>query len=251
MPRVATWVPGRLKLSGPGWIDCVLRDVGTGGACIETSSPIGTADIRWLEMDLPGGALKLSVEGKWQREAGPEQAILTGVCFADPEPETLQRIEDFVHERLLGLVRLLQGCPALSDLGLDEAMDLALVSRYRTATAGRYLYVGGSESSDDSVFAVSRGSISIEADIHGLRVPVGRVETGEIFGGISLLAPALKPYLSAVAARDAILLEIDRSSYDYLRRAKPIVAARLANAVVDRHVRQLHECIERVVQRLS
>jgi len=148
-------------------------------------------------------------------------------------------------------VRMIQGCAQMRDFGLDEAMDLALVSRYRTAVAGRYLYLGGSQAADDSVFLVSQGAVAIEAEVHGLRVQVGRVESGQVFGGISLLAPALKPYLSAMASRDVILLEIDQSSYDYLRRAKPVVAARLANAIVEQHVRQLQDCVERVVLRLG
>jgi CRP-like cAMP-binding protein len=248
---VAVWIPGQLKLSGPGDIECRLRDIGTGGACIQTSSPIGVGDLRWLQVELPDGVVRLPVSGKWQKEAGPEQAILTGVAFEEIAAADAQRIEDFVHERLIGLSRQFQNCPELPEIGLDEAMDLALVSRYRTASAGRYLFLEGSNALDDSVFLVVGGAVAIEVEIHGLRFSVDRVERGSVFGGISLLAPSLKPSLSAMASRDVTLLEVDRESYAYLRRAKPVVANRLHRAIVEQHVSQLQECIARVVQRLG
>jgi CRP-like cAMP-binding protein len=250
-PRVAIWLPGRLKLSGPGWVGCHLRDIGSGGACIQTPSPIGLSDIRWLEIQLPAATLKVSVEGKWQREAGPEQAILTGVAFDGLDPEDERQIDRFVHERLEGLVNFIRRCPDLADLSLDEAMDMALVSRHRTATAGRYLLRAGEQGSDDSVYVLFEGSVGLEADVHGLRFPVARVGAGGVFGGISLLSPTVKSHLSAVANSDLVLLEVDRSSCEYLRRAKPLLAARIDSVIVGRHVSQLHDCIQRVIERLS
>lgn len=251
-PRVATWLPAQVKLGGGGWISCHLRDVGTGGACLQTDSPLGVSDLRWLQIELPQRSLKMAIVGRWQREAGPEQAIITGVEFDSPEREQQEQLETFVHERLLGLVRFIQRCPDLSDFSLDEAMDVALVSRLRAAKAGRYLLRGGPEgTADDSVYLVSEGSITLEAEVHKLRFPVGTIERGGVFGGISLLAPGVKPHLAAVAGRELMMLEVDRSSYEYLQRAKPVIAARLANVIVSRHVAQLSDCIERVVARLS
>ena len=247
-PRVATWIAADVKLSGEGWIGCHLRDVGTGGACIQTDSPVAVSELRWLEIKLPDGKLKVQVTGCWQREAGPEQAILTGLEFRDLEPGDRKRIEGFVHERLLGLVRFLESSEDLGGLSLDEAMDVALVSRLRSASLGRYVhYAGADDAQDDSVLIVLEGVVGLEIELRGVRVPVGQVDRGGVLGGIDLVA-TVDPCVSAVANRDLKLLEIDRNAFGYLRRAKPLVAERIASIVVQHHIHRLHGCIERLVQ---
>lgn len=251
-PRVAVSMTGSILLAGsPGWLPCRLRDIGTGGACLETMAPFALADLRRIRIDLPGAPLEASAIGRWQQSVDLEQAMLTGVQFDALERCAASRLRDLVHDRVRELADFISDRSDFTNLGLDEAVDLALFSRLRNAEAGRYLYRDGSpETQCDSVFLVVEGTVAMETTIRSRRVSVCRVEPGGVFGGISLLAPVEQP-LSAVACAPVMLLELDRGSYQYIERAKPLVARRVSEVVIAQHVAQLRACIDHLVARLD
>lgn len=97
-PRVACSVMGELQFGGMGRIACRLRDVCTGGVCVQTRSPFALSSLRSVTMHLPGAPLTLEVEGCWQREVTRERAIFTGLRFARPAAEDRERMRQFVEQ---------------------------------------------------------------------------------------------------------------------------------------------------------
>lgn len=246
-PRVACSVMGELQLGGMGKIPCRLRDVGTGGVCVQTPSPFALSSLRSVTMHLAGELLTLDVEGCWQREATLERAIFTGLRFARPAAVDRERMRKFVEQAAQELTDFLQNRSDLRDLGLDEALDVALASRLREAPTGTFICrEGHPRAGDDSLFAVMRGTVTLAAT--GDReneIEVDRVTAGSVFGGVPLIADVPSP-VSAVAASDVTLLELDRSAFRYLERAKPLVAHRLARSIAAQQVTQFRALVLRL-----
>lgn len=247
IPRIAACLSGAIAIGDPpGWIPCTLRDIGSGGACIQTPSPIALVELHRLRVDLPSGPLEARVSGRWQRNADPERAIFTGVRFETLNSELARQIEEFMQQRSHELVRFLVEHSDFADLSLDEAMALALCSRLRGSGSSRYMVLAGPlNQSDDSMFIVLEGVVVIETRIRSVRLEVRRVERGGVFGGIAMLAP-VKPFFSAVAGKNALMLELEAYSFEYLERSKPLFARRIAEVVISRYVNQLSDCIEEV-----
>ena len=80
-------------------------------------------------------------------------------------------------------------------------------------------------------------------------VPIDRVNPGQVFGGLSMLAgvPATE---SAVTETDTELLEFDARGYQYLKRNKPWLAQELSQIVTTTYVRRLHRLLEKVRDKL-
>jgi CRP-like cAMP-binding protein len=230
-----------------GTLACRLRDIGTGGVCVQTPSPFALSSLRSVTIHLPSESLTLDIEGCWQREASLERAIFTGLRFSRPTTSDRERMRKFVEQAAQELTDFLQNRSDLRELGLDEALDVALASRLREAPPGAFISrEGHPRPGDDSLFALMRGSVTLAAT--GDReheIEVERVTPGGVFGGIPLIADAPSP-VSAVAESDVTLLELDRSAFRYLERAKPLVAHRLARAIAGRQVLQFRALLMRL-----
>ncbi len=229
-PRVGADIPVDLYAGDfPGALPGRARDVGIGGLCIATASPFAFKSVHRVRLFLPGTHLDVEAEGRWQRNASGEDMVLTGVAFVRPPPEIVNLLWDLVLESAKQLARFLHAGSDLSDLGLDEAMGLAQLTRYREVPRGRLVYREDRiEAGEDSFFVVARGAIVLEARVRGARnVPFDRLGVGALFGGLPLLAD-VPPSETAVADQDSRLLEIDRQAYEHLATVKPRVAQRLA-----------------------
>jgi len=247
-PRVATNLSAQLAIASlPGLLDCRLRDLGTGGACVQTASPFPLEPLRRLMLPLSDGPLTVDVEGCWQRETLLEGAVLTGMRFLEVDQDALKRIRQFVQESANRLTAFLQEESELSGLEFDEAIDVALLSRLGEARPGTYIFHEGDlRLGQDSIYVLVSGRVVLEAAgarEHELALEV--IHTGGVFGGLPLIAD-VPPPLSAVAATDITLLEIDRNAFRYLERSKPSVAHRLSRIVTAKNVAHLRSAIERL-----
>jgi CRP-like cAMP-binding protein len=247
-PRVATSVPARLAIASlPGLLDCRLRDIGTGGACLQTLSPFPLEPLRRISLQLGQASLTLDVEGCWQRETLLERAVLTGVKFLHVSPDDLKRIREFVQESANKLTTFFQERSELGVLDLDELIDIVLLSRLREAQPGTYIFHEGKQQlGQDSIYVIVSGKVVLEAAgarQHELELEF--IREGGIFGGLPLIAD-VPPPLSAVASSDVSLLEIDRNAFRYLERAKPSVAHRISRVVIAKSVGHLRSLIDRL-----
>jgi CRP-like cAMP-binding protein len=245
-PRVACSLPIEMELeehASP--LIGRLRDIGTGGVCVQTDMPFPMNAMRALTLHVPGMPLRIDGEACWQRESALERAIFTGVRFVRPSYEQRDRVRKFVEESAQELSHFLQNRSELHELGLDEALDLALSSRLREARAGTFIARQDSATaSNESLFVVLRGSVTLAAAAsreHELTVQ--RITTGGVFGGVPLVANVPAPF-SVLVETDVQLLELDRDAYSFLERAKPFVARRLAQAIVAGLVSQIHALVE-------
>jgi len=247
-PRVATALSARLAIASlPAELPCRLRDLGTGGACVQTPSPFALEPLRRITIPLGSGPITLPVEGCWQRETLLENAVLTGMRFLDLAPEDVKRVREFVQESANKLTTFLQERSELSTLDLDEALDVALLSRLREARPGTYVcHEGKMRLGEDSIYVVVNGKVALEAAgarQHELELEL--IREGGVFGGLPLIAD-VPPPLSAVAASDLVLLELDRNAFRYLERCKPSVAHRLSRVVVAKNVGHLRSALARL-----
>jgi CRP-like cAMP-binding protein len=247
-PRVATSLAARLGFSHlSGLLDCRIRDLGTGGACVQTPVPFALTDVERIELRLSDRAVVLRVAGCWQRETLIENAVLTGVRFLDAGERELSALREYLKERAAEIVRFLQTRSEFARLDFEDVMAVALVTRMREARVGAHVCEEGKlRLGDDSVFILMKGSVVLEAAAaRALDVELEFVEPGGIFGGLPLIAQMPSP-LSAVVARDATLLELDRTAFRYLAQTRPWLAEELRRLVVERNVEQLRGALARL-----
>lgn len=247
-PRVGVRLEASIFIAGTaGWIPCALRDIGSGGACLQTAGPIDLASLRRLRFMLHDGPVELEVSGCWQREAPLESALFSGVRFESPSEDVVERIADYVNKVAFQLGRFVRTESELGDLDLDEALDFALSSRLRHAAPATYIYRGDpAGAGEEAVYVVLQGCVALEAYPKGrLRLEIARIERGGVFGGIGLLARA-GTRLSAVACDEVVLLELDHTAFRYLDSAKPSVARRISETVITKGLLQLHSYVDRL-----
>lgn len=250
-PRVGVRIDASVYLAGTaGWFPCQLRDIGSGGACLQTAGPIDLTTLRRLRFTLQDGPIELDVSGCWQREAPLEHAMFSGVRFESPSPAVVERIAEHVNAVAFQLARFVRTESELADLDLDEAIDFALSSRLRHASAGTYIYRGDRAGpGEESVYLVLQGTVALELSLRASsRFEVARVERGGVFGGMRVVARE-GTRLSAVACTELVLLELDFTAFRYLDRAKPTVARRISETVVTKGLLQLHACVDRLAAR--
>ena len=233
-PRVGADFPVRIHSRDfPMPLVARTRDLSVDGACLATASPFAVKSLQRIEVQLPGQNLLIEAEGCWQRDEPVDDLVLTGVVFPDPRPETREILWNTVLQSGQQLARFLYERSSLRELGLEEAMGLAHVTRYRHVSAGRTLYRQDcSEPGEDSIFLVTEGRVTLQVRVRNAReVDFAVLESGELFGGFPLVAD-LAHTESAVADSDCCLLEIDRTAYRYLCSARPWLAQRLSTALV-------------------
>lgn len=251
-PRVGSSYPVRIyatAFSGP--LKGQTRDISVTGCCVATPSVFDAKSIQRVRLDLPGGALELEAEGRWQSSVRHDDVVMTGVEFRRPPDEAVERLWDTVLDAGKELARFLYRHSDLRDVGVDGAMGLAQVTRFREVEAGKALYrQGPAGDGERSIFVVDRGTVTLQMRVRGAReTPVDRLAAGQLFGGLPLLAP-VEHAESAVAQTDARLLEIDERAFRYLARAKPWLAQLVAQAVTSTYARRLHDALARTRDRL-
>lgn len=254
-PRVGADYEVELQVGDlPAPLVARTRDVGVTGACVATASPFAIKSLHRVVLHLPAGRLSpgegrlsLEAEGRWQRETRTDAAVLTGISFIEPPAKAIDVLWDVVLDAGKELARFLYSHTDLNGMGVEEALGLAQISRYRDVPAGQTLYrQDTARPGEDSIFLVMQGAVLLQVRVRDARETLfARVGPGQIFGGMPLIAEA--PHAeSAVAESAARLLEIDRDAWNYLRTAKPWLAHRMA-ASLDRVVaRRLRDVLVRV-----
>lgn len=220
------------------------RDLSIGGACIATQSPFSFKSLRRIVLRLPTRSLSLEANGCWQREDPVENLILTGVSFDNPPPESLEVVWDLVLDAGKKLARFLYERTALRELGLEEAMGLAQVTRLRTMQTGDMIYRQGTRhESSDSIFLIAEGSVTLQVRVRdAIEQPLCQLGPGDLFGGLPLLAD-LPHADSAVANSTLRLLEVDGSAYRHLRTMKPWLGHRLGVALLRVHALRMSQTL--------
>lgn len=120
------------------------------------------------------------------------------------------------------------------DLGEAEIESVAGAFARETLQGGQWLF--RQSEPGDSLYFLVRGRLQVwidQADEADGRVFVGEVMPGETVGEISLLTG--QPRSASIrAARDSLLLRIDRDGFDRLAAAHPKMAVRLAGSIATR-----------------
>jgi hypothetical protein len=217
----------------PGPLAARLRDISTGGACLASPSPFASKAIQRVALSLPRGTLSLDARGTWQRDADADDMIFTGVCFIDLPEEAAEQLWDLVFDRGKAVARFLCEKSELFELGVEEGLGLAQVSRYRDVPAGRCIYREDSVAEGSgSLFILLEGTVGLHVRVrNALETEVERLGPGELFGGTPLVA-GVPPAESALAITNSRLLEIDEQAFRYLRMAKPWLGYRLGQTVI-------------------
>jgi len=186
------------------------RDLGIGGACIATDSPFDFKSLHQLVLILPEGPIRLRAEGRWQREEPAGDLVLTGLEFYQPSAEEHDVVWDLVLDGGKRLARFFYEHSSLRELGLEEAMGLAQVTRYRDLPLGHTLYRQRSQNrGEDSIFLIERGQVSLQVRVRdAIEKEIARLGPGDVFGGLPLLAK-VGHCESAVTCSPVRLLEID------------------------------------------
>lgn len=220
------------------------RDISIGGACIATQSPFSFKSLRRIVFRLPTQNLTLDAVGCWQREDPVENLVLTGVTFENPTPENLEVVWNLVLDAGKRLARFLYERTALRELGLEEAMGLAQVTRIRTLQPGDMIYRQGMRNSaSDSIYLIADGSVTLQVRIRdAIEQPLCQLGTGDLFGGLPLLAD-LPHAESAVANTTLRLLEVDGAAFRHLRSMKPWLGHRLGVALLRVHAQRMSQIL--------
>ena len=220
------------------------RDLSIGGACIATQSPFSFKPLQRIVLRMPTQGLTLDAVGCWQREDPIEHLILTGIALERPTPENLEVIWNLVLDAGKKLARFLYERTALRELGLEEAMGLAQVTRMRSMQAGDLIYRQGTRgTANDSIFLITEGSVTLQIRIRdAIEQPLCQIGVGELFGGLPLLAD-LPHAESAVANGPLRLLEVDGAAYRHLRTMKPWLGHRLGVALLRVHAQRMSQIL--------
>ncbi|MBY0399574.1 cyclic nucleotide-binding domain-containing protein [Myxococcota bacterium] len=244
-PRVGVDIPVEI-FSGEfgGALLGRTRDLSIGGACIATPSPFSFKSLRRIVLRLPTQTLALDAEGCWQRDEPLENLVLTGIAFDRPAPEQLDLVWNLVLDAGKKLARFLYERTALRELGLEEAMGLAQVTRLRTMSPGDTIYRQGTRAgSNDSIFLVAEGTVTLQVRIRdAIEQTLCQLGPGELFGGLPLLAD-LAHTDSAIANTPLRLLEIDAAAYRHLRSMKPWLGHRLGVALLRVHAQRMSQIL--------
>ena len=216
------------------------RDLSIAGACIATQSPFSFKSIQAITLSLPTQTLTLDAIGCWQAEDHLDNEVLTGVTFDNPHPDQIDLVWNEVLDAGKKLARFFFEKSALRELGLEEAMGLAQITRTRNLPAGHTIYRQGTRAENsDSIFLLTEGSVTLQLRIRdAIEQPLVQLSTGDLFGGLPLLAD-LPHAESAVTDTDVRLLEVDRAAYRHLRGMKPWLGHRLGVALLRVHAQRL------------
>jgi hypothetical protein len=245
IPRVGSDLPVELYATDfSGALIGRTRDLSIGGACIATPSPFSIKSLQRVSIGFPGEHITLGAVGCWQREDPTGQLVLTGIEFEQPTDAQRDVIWDQVLDAGKRLARFLYERTSLQELGLEEAMGLAQVTRYRTLNTGDLIYRQGTAAAgNDSIFVIAEGEVMLQVRIRdAIERPLVQLGVGDLFGGLPLLAD-LPHAESAVANGPVQLLEIDAAAYRHLRSMKPWLGHRLGVALLRVHAQRMSKTL--------
>jgi len=247
-PRVAADLPVELHVGGlPGPLTGRTRDIGVTGLCVATPSVYDYKALRRVAVALPGGRFELGAEARWQRDRRSDRHVLTGISFTETPLDAVDQLWDLVLDAGKRFARFLHAHSDLHGLGMEEALGLAQISRYRDVAPGATLYrEKTAEPGEDSIFLVAEGEVVLQLRVRDAReARLARLGPGQMFGGMPLVAEC--PHAeSAVAASAVRLFEIDRLAYAHLCHAKPWLAQRLGMSLARTYTRRLHDGLARL-----
>lgn len=213
-------------------------DVGPGGVCVETESPVGIEDARRLLLQLDGEKLDLKVACQWQREAPGRAGVLNGLRFVSLGEAEARAIWRHVYSAAQELAQFIVGSSSLSELAFDWAVELALHTRLVHFAKGDWIYRQDSFGTRaDSAFLVREGRVS--TDVRNSEAAVilqDELGEGQIFGGGPMLAEV--PHVeTAISSSDTTLIEIDPFTLDHLQLIHPDAARIVTGALISRYLR--------------
>jgi CRP-like cAMP-binding protein len=240
-PRVGTDLSVQIYAGDfGGGLQGRTRDMSIGGVCIATQSPFSYKSLQRVVLSMPAQNVSIDAVGCWQREDPQENLVLTGVSFDRPDQDALELVWDHVLDAGKSLARFLYERTALHELGLEEAMRLAQVTRFRSMRTGDVIYRQGTQGeNNDSIFMIMEGSVTLQLRIRdAIEQPLAQLGPGDLFGGLPLLAD-LPHSETAMANSDIRLLELDQAAYRHLRSMKPWLGHRLGVALLRVHAQRL------------
>jgi hypothetical protein len=246
--RVGADIPVQLHGSDfRGTLPARSRDLSAGGLCIATSSAFVLKSVNRVTLGLPSGALTVSAEGRWQRDAPADGMVLSGIEFIDPSPDAVETLNRLVYEIGRSLAQFLSTESELEGLGLEEILGLAHITRFRDLVAGGSIYrQDTARTGEDSIFVVGKGTVVLQVRVRGVtEVLLARLGPGQVFGGMPLIGGAQHGD-SAIADTDVRILEIDQDAYRYLKTARPKLAEDLAFVVARAYRRRLNDALVRL-----
>ena len=120
----------------------------------------------------------------------------------------------------------LRAVPLLRDFSEVGLRILAEVAQARSVGRGAYAFRAGEPS--NALAFVARGTLQLMGREGG--APLGEISAGDTLGGLTLLA-AGEHLISALASTDVQLLQLSRSAFEELQRARPRTALKLTLAL--------------------
>lgn len=236
-PRVASCVPATVFAFGATpEIHGTTCDIGAGGICFQTDSPMGMSDAHRVDLELPTGVVSANVQCRWQRESSSRSSIVTGLAFVGVERSVRLQIWRHVHSQALELAEMITSFPALSRIPLDVAVEIALYTRVSTYAPGSWIYRQGSLGTrGDSAFFVLEGEISVEC-VNAAAERIGEewLGSGSVLGGFPMVSGLPHPE-TAIARTEARLLEIDPFAYGHLACTRPEAAQLVTEMIASRY----------------
>lgn len=245
-------VPVEVVCGGlPGSLHGVSRDLGIGGVAVATASVFSYRSVRRVILHLETGRLELEAEGCWQQEDHAESAVQTGIRFTSLDEPTVSMLWDVVVDRGKDIARFLHGDSDLAHLGVEEAIGLAHASRSRLVRAGRFIYRSDvPRAGDASIFVVLRGEVVLQIRVrNAIEHTIERLGPGRLFGGLAAIEGSAAPE-SAVASTDVELLEINRTSFEFLLAVKPWLAQRITQAVTRAYLSRTRDLLAKLSEEL-
>lgn len=248
-PRVAIDMATELELQGMGRLPSVSCDLSVGGICVSTRSRFVLDGVRSVTLQFPHKTLTLPGVGRWQRETGGDQSILSGIEFIDLTREIAYELWDVVHETGKRLTTFLSTNSELQTFPLSELMEVAHATRYRSIPCGGLIYRQEELSSgEDSIFIILEGTVVLETRTkRGRRVELCRLGSGCLFGGTPLVT-GTSHRESAIACCDVGLLDISKGAFEKMKHQRASFAMRLSSAIVESHASRLHDSLLKMVE---
>ncbi len=247
--RVAIDLPVRIDADGLcGHLFGRTRDLSSTGVCLSTPSPIDLKSVRQVQISLDNTTMVLPVVGLWTRDDAQEGSVLSGFAFDPLASAQKTALRDLVHERSRRVSRFLEDQTVLGDLGDEDLLGLASVTRMKTIPAGHFVHrQGETDPEGGSLYVIRRGQVTLQLRLRDrVEMPILKLSPGDILGGLPLIGEIGQPD-SAVANDNLELFEIDSLAFRFLRINRPWLAHRLTSLLVRIHVERLANALDAAV----
>ena len=244
--RVAAIVPVELVFaeSRQGVLPARTTDIGTGGLCVKTESPIDGDSVHRVRLKLGRHDLEFGVVSRWSSPIGARTGSITGFEFAETDACSEAALGRFVQERAMEIGTFLRSCCGFNELGFQEALELAMTTRIREVDSGETIYGAPDGAGCSSIFALFRGSVLLERKSDRRNEQSISVQSGEFFGGLPMIA-GIESAQRAVATGPATLLEFIQHNTSYLMMHKPSLGAALLRAAAFHWANRTQQLLDR------